>query len=444
MENRRNQTVKEMLEFGKFMFYVPPDDYITEMSAILQIAVNKIENAKDQSGKCCTTLYLNTLSEQIKYVSAVASVFLKSVRRSLLCSQKLNVIAAFQECWEELMQITEKQVITLGWTVSGLLDQMLEKLKLLNLQLFVLDIDRKDKDIVKLQLVTVKFMLLELSRVDFDAQLYYTYFEHTNNKKDDPYNLSVLYTHRKVVLEPILDAPYCQNCGESDFQPKTCTACKLVNYCSVSCQKKDWKIHKKDCRKNRKESQATASPKISCCVEYNCMSSAMPIDPMNKNQVRCSFSKCHVSESKDRPLKKCSKCKMVSYCSSSCQEKDWKNHMIDCRSMPSEERRVESCDERAKIISKDDPEVKTTTNEKNSDDIEDIDPREFSYIELKEKQIGKKCWRCSKRKSAELRLIKCPKCRLARYCSDMCLNEDRDGHKRDCRLAWLRHMSEVE
>ena len=43
----------------------------------------------------------------------------------------------------------------------------------------------------------------------------------------------------------------CANCGKKDgneFKLKNCTACFLVKYCSVSCQKSHRKLHKKECR----------------------------------------------------------------------------------------------------------------------------------------------------------------------------------------------------
>ena len=41
----------------------------------------------------------------------------------------------------------------------------------------------------------------------------------------------------------------CAACGESGDGLKTCTACKLVKYCSVACQKTHRPQHKKECKK---------------------------------------------------------------------------------------------------------------------------------------------------------------------------------------------------
>ena len=40
----------------------------------------------------------------------------------------------------------------------------------------------------------------------------------------------------------------CESCGKTGAQLFKCGACKLVRYCSVACQKRDWENHEKDCR----------------------------------------------------------------------------------------------------------------------------------------------------------------------------------------------------
>ena len=50
-------------------------------------------------------------------------------------------------------------------------------------------------------------------------------------------------------------ADVCANCGQEghDVKLKNCTACLLVKYCSVDCQKAHRKIHKKTCKKRSAE-----------------------------------------------------------------------------------------------------------------------------------------------------------------------------------------------
>ena len=48
----------------------------------------------------------------------------------------------------------------------------------------------------------------------------------------------------------------CANCGKGEEESeklKTCTACKMVEYCSVACQKAHRPLHKKACKKRAAE-----------------------------------------------------------------------------------------------------------------------------------------------------------------------------------------------
>jgi hypothetical protein len=48
----------------------------------------------------------------------------------------------------------------------------------------------------------------------------------------------------------------CASCGITQgngTKLKICTACKLMKYCSVECQKNHWKHHKKACKKREAE-----------------------------------------------------------------------------------------------------------------------------------------------------------------------------------------------
>ena len=42
----------------------------------------------------------------------------------------------------------------------------------------------------------------------------------------------------------------CAACGKAGDNLKTCTSCKQVKYCNVSCQRAHWRKHKKECRKH--------------------------------------------------------------------------------------------------------------------------------------------------------------------------------------------------
>ena len=44
----------------------------------------------------------------------------------------------------------------------------------------------------------------------------------------------------------------CRGCGKSDGKLKWCNACKSIKYCSVKCQRSDWKRHRTPCREKKK------------------------------------------------------------------------------------------------------------------------------------------------------------------------------------------------
>jgi len=54
---------------------------------------------------------------------------------------------------------------------------------------------------------------------------------------------------RKILCEAWPhDTSSCANCGSSDAKLSACATCRLVKYCSRSCQKANWKEHKDACR----------------------------------------------------------------------------------------------------------------------------------------------------------------------------------------------------
>ena len=62
---------------------------------------------------------------------------------------------------------------------------------------------------------------------------------------------TLFQTNREILIpkSETPDADYCSSCQQIfPKKLKTCARCKQVYYCSVECQRKDWKLHKKDCR----------------------------------------------------------------------------------------------------------------------------------------------------------------------------------------------------
>jgi energy-coupling factor transporter ATP-binding protein EcfA2 len=85
----------------------------------------------------------------------------------------------------------------------------------------------------------------------------------------------------------------CASCGKNSAELKKCSACKKTKYCDRTCQKKDWKKHKKVC------TFLSQAQFCNGCEKYFHTSRSCP---------------CHT----------------VAYCSKPCQRMDWYRHKPDC------------------------------------------------------------------------------------------------------------------
>lgn len=93
-----------------------------------------------------------------------------------------------------------------------------------------------------------------------------------------------------------------------------CSGCRQVKYCSRDCQAKEWTNHKKDC----KIMETKKDPKEIDDVAKK--------EPQEIEIVNCAATGCN-----DLGKLLCSRCRLVKYCSASCQGKEWKNHKKDCK-----------------------------------------------------------------------------------------------------------------
>ncbi len=82
----------------------------------------------------------------------------------------------------------------------------------------------------------------------------------------------------------------CGTAGGDDIKLKKCTACYLVRYCSVKCQKDHRPKHKKECKKRAAELQDEIlfkEPESSCYGDCPICCLPMPIDPENNTLMSC-------------------------------------------------------------------------------------------------------------------------------------------------------------
>ena len=85
----------------------------------------------------------------------------------------------------------------------------------------------------------------------------------------------------------------CASCGKpenDDIKLKKCTACYLVRYCSVKCQKKHWKKHKKECKKRAAELHDELlfkQPERSCYGDCPICCLPLPLDIEKATMMPC-------------------------------------------------------------------------------------------------------------------------------------------------------------
>lgn len=107
----------------------------------------------------------------------------------------------------------------------------------------------------------------------------------------------------------------CPVTGERVRLNVTCDKCKSVSYCSTECRTMAASDHQNHClqkqqRKNEKRHSSTMSS-----------------NSRKEKEGQCRTCKHWLPYSS---LKKCSACKVATYCSVDCQRKDWKNHRPIC------------------------------------------------------------------------------------------------------------------
>lgn len=105
----------------------------------------------------------------------------------------------------------------------------------------------------------------------------------------------------EIPVTPYLES--CVVCGTFD-ELKACQRCKKQKYCSVQCQKADWKRHKAYCLKEEEN-----------WTEHN-----QTVGPI------CAY--CRNASTSIA----CPGCKVVYYCSKFCKQQDWIKHKVTCRS----------------------------------------------------------------------------------------------------------------
>ncbi|CAI9736889.1 Hypothetical predicted protein [Octopus vulgaris] len=203
----------------------------------------------------------------------------------------------------------------------------------------------------------------------------------------------------------------CARCKKSGVALKKCVACNNVEYCSKVCQTADWEHHKNSCKPANTEdgesfSKISVKGRCGKCKRSNVkLSKCTGCDNIEYCSKVCEIAdwtdhrkSCQISESKgecancSRSMRKCSGCNSVEYCSKECESAHWKHHKTSCKPSKAE--------------------------------ADDSSPSE--------KSVKSQCARC---KRSDVALKKCAACNKIEYCSKICQTADWKHHKNSCKTA---------
>lgn len=134
------------------------------------------------------------------------------------CVYETAIIMIFKKSEHYNKDVVVKNLLKVGLKLT-----YLKNLLLLNGSLFVVPNGVKKKEMC-FEVIPVKENISETKRNKM-------YRKFNNNFKKQFYRLK-----------------FCAHCSERGKKFKYCSKCKICYYCSLECQKKDWKIHKKICK----------------------------------------------------------------------------------------------------------------------------------------------------------------------------------------------------
>ena len=128
----------------------------------------------------------------------------------------------------------------------------------------------------------------------------------------------------------------CHNCFKTKTDMLKCSLCLKVRYCSKECQKIHWPLHKAECgNESRNQTSAPFDETVSSAsspLPHAQQRDYVRISALPASKVAleaCHFCSKSQAQIADR-LKRCERCRGVSYCSVQCQRSDWPAHKKVC------------------------------------------------------------------------------------------------------------------
>jgi len=113
----------------------------------------------------------------------------------------------------------------------------------------------------------------------------------------------------------------CTNCKKVWENLVRCKVCRVTRYCSEECQEVDLEKHTPNCTLHLNNCK--------CCGKQN--NRQFDISYHNRYNWNALFLLGYqMSRNQTKFTMRCSRCKMVSYCSKICQNRDWKRHKEHC------------------------------------------------------------------------------------------------------------------
>ena len=253
----------------------------------------------------------------------------------------------------------------------------------------------------------------------------------------------------------------CSNLFCTERADFTCARCNSMKYCSSTCQKSHWKIHKKNCHKSEIQKKlAYISAERKMCIEgginhsdIDMAQSCLLSENLNKSIEFSSLKEESIGDftnllSPSEYITKFSNLRKKNQYFIKLMED---NISMLARINKEEQERKIKCESMLDKLVKEEKEEKDSPIliegqkhlEKINNKIDEVNKQILSFAEMKVRstlflldvyKTTPVCCKCGNPDSRENVNQFCKECKMAKYCSRKCQQEDWKEHKKDCKL----------